>query len=78
MFEDIDGKEKLQRHFRIKKVAELLDISEKTLRRMINEGEILAHRIRGRILIPRSEILKIVEAAKVEAAKVVEHDKRKS
>ena len=43
-------------------VAEILRVSVKTVRRLIDEGKIKIHKIRGRILIRSSELMKYVKS----------------
>ena len=49
-----------QQYYRLAKVAELFDVSEKTLRRMITNRQLKATRIGGSIRIPHEELAKIV------------------
>jgi len=58
---DIEAKQKLQQHYRIKEVAVMCAISEKTVYRWIYEKRIKAHRIGGSIRIPRTELLTIIQ-----------------
>ena len=51
---------KLQRHYRLKDVAEMLSVSEKSVRRWIYEGKLKAHRIAGCVRVPQTELLKII------------------
>ena len=58
---DSEAEKKLQQHYKIKSVAELYDISEKTVRRWIRAGKLKANRIGGSIRIPRHEIEKFIK-----------------
>ena len=49
-----------QQYYRLAKVAELFDVSEKTLRRMITNRQLKAKRIGGSIRIPHDELAKVV------------------
>ncbi|MFX1538553.1 MAG: helix-turn-helix domain-containing protein [Promethearchaeota archaeon] len=53
--------EACQRFYSISTIAERWDLSQKTIRRMINGGQIKAKRIRGSVRIPHSELLKVIE-----------------
>jgi len=57
---DIEVEKKVQQHYKIKTVAKLYDISEKTIRRWIKSGKLKANRIGGSIRIPRHEIEKFI------------------
>ncbi|MCA9741405.1 helix-turn-helix domain-containing protein [candidate division KSB1 bacterium] len=50
-----------QKHYRLAAVAEMFDLSEKTVRRMVTERRIKAKRIGGSIRIPHAEVVKMVE-----------------
>lgn len=50
-----------QKYYRLSAVAEMFDLSEKTVRRLITERRIKAKRIGGSIRIPHSELVKMVE-----------------
>lgn len=50
-----------QQYFRLSKVARMLDLSEKTLRRMIANRQLKAKRIGGSIRIPHEELSKIIK-----------------
>lgn len=50
-----------QQYFRLSKVAHMLDLSEKTLRRMIANRQLKAKRIGGSIRIPHEELSKIIK-----------------
>lgn len=52
---------KIQAYYRIKTVAKMLDVSEKTVKRMIYGGEIKAKRFAGCIRIPYSEVVKNIK-----------------
>ena len=60
-FYDIEAAKKLQKHYKIKDVAEMYSISEKSIYRWCLEGKLKAHKIGGSIRIPRTELLKIIE-----------------
>lgn len=49
-----------QQYYSISKVAEMLDVSEKTVRRSIVEGMIKAKRVRGLVRIPHVELVKLI------------------
>lgn len=49
--------------FLLPEVAGALRVSVKTVRRLIDEGKIKTHKIRGRILVRRSEFMAYVNAA---------------
>jgi excisionase family DNA binding protein len=51
--------EACQRYYSISSIADKWDVSQKTIRRMINSGKIQAKRIGGSIRIPHSELAKI-------------------
>jgi excisionase family DNA binding protein len=59
---DIESQKKLQQHYRLKTVAEMCDVSEKTVYRWIYEGRIKAHRIGGSIRIPKSELVLLIQS----------------
>jgi excisionase family DNA binding protein len=48
--------------FLLPEVAGALRVSVKTVRRLIDEGKLKTHKIRGRILVRRSELMKLVTA----------------
>jgi len=50
-----------QKYFSIASLAEQFELSQKTIRRMIIEGQIKAKRIRGSVRIPHSELLKLIK-----------------
>ncbi len=52
---------KLQQHYRLKDVAKMCAVSEKSVYRWIYDGRIKAHRIAGSVRIPRTELLKIIQ-----------------
>ena len=52
---------KLQDHYSVKSIAEMYDLSPKTIWKWIRAGTIKAHKIGGAVRIPKSEVLKIVE-----------------
>ncbi len=58
---DRESAVKLQKHYRIKDVASICAVSEKTVYRWIYQGRLKAHRIGGSVRIPRTELLKIIE-----------------
>lgn len=49
-----------QKYHSISAVAEHFELSEKTIRRMITEGQLKAKRIGGSIRIPHAELVKII------------------
>ncbi len=49
-----------QQFFSVKKVAQMLDLSQKTVRRLINAGKIKPKRIGGSVRIAHSELVKII------------------
>lgn len=49
-----------QQFYRIRAVCAMLDVSEKTIRRMIANGQLKAKRIGGSIRIPHEELAKII------------------
>ncbi len=49
--------------FLLPEVAEALRVSVKTIRRLIGEGKLKTHKIRGRILVRRAELMAYVNAA---------------
>jgi excisionase family DNA binding protein len=48
--------------FLLPEVAGALRVSVKTVRRLIDEGKLKTHKIRGRILVRRSELMNLVTA----------------
>jgi excisionase family DNA binding protein len=58
---DKEARVKLQQHYRLKDVAKMLSISEKSLYRWIKEKKLKAHKIGGSIRIPRSELLRFIQ-----------------
>ena len=52
--------QKIQQHYSIKHVAEMFDISGKTIRNWLYTGKIHGHKIGGAVRIPESELCKIV------------------
>ena len=53
---------KIQKHYKISEVAELLGVCNKTVRRWIAEGKLKAHRIGRTIRIPKTELVSIIES----------------
>lgn len=51
---------KLQQHYRLKDVAEMLSVSEKPVYRWVSDGTLRAHRIAGSVRVPKTELLKII------------------
>jgi excisionase family DNA binding protein len=51
------------RFFLLPEVAGALRVSVKTVRRLIDEGKIKTHKIRGRILVRRIELMAYINAA---------------
>jgi len=58
---DTESRQKLQQHYRLKEVAAMCAVSEKTVYRWIYEGRLKANRIGGSVRIPKTELLKIIE-----------------
>ncbi len=52
---------KLQQHYRLKDIAEMLSVSEKTVYRWVYERKLKAHRIAGSVRVPKTELLKIIK-----------------
>ena len=52
--------EACQRYYSIASLADLWDLSQKTIRRMIDSGQLRAKRIRGSVRIPHSEVVKVI------------------
>ncbi|NIR48291.1 helix-turn-helix domain-containing protein [candidate division KSB1 bacterium] len=52
---------KLQQHYRLRDVAKMCAVSEKTVYRWVYEGRLKAHRIAGSVRVPRTELLKIIQ-----------------
>jgi excisionase family DNA binding protein len=57
---DIEGAAKLQKHYRIKDVAEICAVSQKTVYRWIYDGKLRPHRIGGNVRVPKTELLKFI------------------
>jgi excisionase family DNA binding protein len=51
--------------YSLSEAATALRVSENTLRKMIKSGELQASRIRDRVLIPRQNVLDLVEPKNV-------------
>ena len=51
--------------YKIKEVARILDISERTVYKFMNEGKIRAIRVGGQWRIPKSEVEKYTKALEV-------------
>jgi len=58
---DIEANHKLQQHYRIKEVALLCSVNEKTVYRWISEHRLKAHRIAGSVRIPKSELVQLIQ-----------------
>jgi excisionase family DNA binding protein len=58
---DKEARVKLQQHYRLKDVAAMCCVSEKSVYRWVYEGKLKAHKIAGSIRIPRTELLKIIQ-----------------
>jgi len=54
-----------ERFYSVKKAAELLDMGESTVRRLIYQGELRAVRVGGKLLIPASSLREVVESQEV-------------
>jgi len=55
------GKRSIEQHYSIKSAAQLLDVCDRTIRREIKRKGLNIHRVSGRIRIPESQIIKILE-----------------
>lgn len=51
--------------YSLSEAATALRLSENTLRKMIKSGELRAARIRDRVLIPRQNLLELLDAREV-------------
>jgi len=51
---------KLQQHYSLKDVAEMLSVSEKPVYRWVSDGTLRAHRIAGSVRVPKTALLKII------------------
>jgi len=61
-----EGKEHHEeRFYSVKRAAELLDMGESTVRRLIAQGELRAVRVGGKLLIPASSLREVVESQEV-------------
>jgi len=49
-------KEKAERFYSIKEAAQLMSVSESTVRRLISSGELKSVKLKGKILIPASAL----------------------
>ncbi|NIT74825.1 helix-turn-helix domain-containing protein [candidate division KSB1 bacterium] len=58
---DKEAAVKLQQHYRLRDVAKMCAVSEKTVYRWVYEGRLKAHRIAGSVRVPRTELLKIIQ-----------------
>ena len=58
---DSEAAIKLQKHYKLKDVAEMCSVSQKTVHRWINSKRLKVHRIAGNLRIPRTEIIKLIE-----------------
>jgi excisionase family DNA binding protein len=52
----------LQKHYRIKDVAEICAVSQKIVYRWIYDGKLRPHRIGGNVRIPKTELLKFMQS----------------
>ena len=55
--------ERNERLLSIKRAAELLDLGESTLRRLVAQGKIKSVRVGGKILIPSSEVQRLIQSS---------------
>jgi len=60
-----EGSVQEERYYSVKKAAELLDMGESTVRRLIAQGELKAVRVGGKLLIPASSLREVVESQEV-------------
>jgi len=51
----------IEQHYSIQSAAKLFDVCDKTIRREIKRKGLKVHRVSGRIRIPESQIIKILE-----------------
>ncbi len=51
---------KLRQHCRLRDVAEMCAVSEKTIYPWVYEGKLKTHRIAGSVRVPKTELLKII------------------
>ena len=58
---DLERDSRVKQYYKIKAVAKLLDLSEKTIRRWIREGKLKAVKIGGSIRISKDEIANIIK-----------------
>ena len=54
------GTRDIEQHYSIKSAAKLLDVCNRTIRREIKRKELKISRVSGRIRIPASQLLKIL------------------
>ena len=54
------GKRDIEQHYSINSAAKLLDVCNRTIRREIKRKELRISRVSGRIRIPASQLLKIL------------------
>ena len=54
-----------ERFYSVKKTAEILDMGESTVRRLISQGELKAVRVGGKLLIPASALQTLAENQEV-------------
>ena len=55
------GKRVIEQHYSIQSAAKLLDVCDRTVRREIKRKGLKITRVSGRIRIPESQIIKILE-----------------
>ena len=55
------GKRTIEQQYSIRSAAKLLDVCDRTVRREIKRKDLKVHRVSGRIRIPESQIIKILE-----------------
>lgn len=58
---DSESAVKLQQHYKLKDIAKMLNVSEKSVYRWVYEGRLKANKIAGSLRVPRTELLKIIK-----------------
>jgi excisionase family DNA binding protein len=56
-----ETKHKVQQYYTMKEIAEMMRVSEKTVKRMIRDRELRAVKFRGSTRIPYSELIKSIK-----------------